>query len=355
AQELNLTEYQLLTLASIVEKETAVAAERTRVAAVFINRLRRDIRLQSDPTVAFGVDPRGPLGRPLRRSDLDTPTPFNTYVIRGLPPAPICHPGRAALEAVAVEMVYIAQILSRRLEIFAKKRKIEGQREIALKSRWLGKRAVFIDTVPKSERAWVAEAEMTAQQLVGEFLAWSSGRVQTVPRQRPKGNKIGLYRVRPTRIVMPASSQVLVDQQGWGDQIDDAAWSPAMDDAPALHATRLDPVTPNGSDPVLQPADFLVAHDPAHDPALVNNDDRVKQSRQLLPAQPSAAAIMPVDQPPTPEFVILVDLPALGSARRLNSAAFHGKLNDLLERGLIARESATAAMRLAADRYRHKP
>lgn len=262
---------------------------------------------------------------------------------------------RAALEAVAVEMVYIAQILSRRLEIFAKKRKIEGQREIALKSRWLGKRAVFIDTVPKSERAWVAEAEMTAQQLVGEFLAWSSGRVQTVPRQRPKGNKIGLYRVRPTRIVMPASSQVLVDQQGWGDQIDDAAWSPAMNDAPALHATRLDPVTPNGSDPVLQPADFLVAHDPAHDPALVNNDDRVKQSRQLLPAQLSAAAIMPVDQPPTPEFVILVDLPALGTARRLNSAAFHGKLNDLLERGLIARESATAAMRLAADRYRHKP
>ena len=60
-------------------------------------------------------------------------------------------------------------------------------------------------------------------------------------------------------------------------------------------------------------------------------------------------------QPPTPEFVILVDLPALGTARRLNSAAFHGKLNDLLERGLIARESATAAMRLAADRYRHKP
>lgn len=272
---------------------------------------------------------------------------------------------RAALEAVAVEMVYITQLMSRRLQIFAKKRKIDGQREIALKSRWLGSRAVFIDTVPKAERAWVAEAEMIAQQLVGEFLAWSSGRIQTVPRQRPKGNKIGLYRVRPARIVMPASSQVWVDQQGWGDQIDDAAWSPAAEDAPALRASRVDPVTANGSDPVLQLAQFAALHSqapnhpapnhPARDQATASNDDMVEHGRQLLPAQPPAAAIVPVDPPQTAEFVIFVDVPALGMARRLNSGAFHGKLNDLLERGLIARESARAAMRLADDRYRRKP
>ena len=86
-------------LASIVEKETGIAAERPKVAAVFVNRLRRSMRLQSDPTVSYGIAPEG-LGRTLTRADLDKPTPFNTYTIDRLPPAPICHPGRASLNAV---------------------------------------------------------------------------------------------------------------------------------------------------------------------------------------------------------------------------------------------------------------
>ncbi len=91
---------EALILASIIEKETSVADERRLVSGVFVNRLERGMRLQTDPTVIYGVtEGRGVLGRGLRRSELDTPTPWNTYVITGLPPTPIANPGRAALEA----------------------------------------------------------------------------------------------------------------------------------------------------------------------------------------------------------------------------------------------------------------
>jgi UPF0755 protein len=89
-----------LVLASIVERETGHADERARVAAVFVNRLRAGMRLQVDPSVAYGIDSSGPLGRPLSRADLDNRHPWNTYVHAGLPPTPIAHPGRASIEAV---------------------------------------------------------------------------------------------------------------------------------------------------------------------------------------------------------------------------------------------------------------
>jgi UPF0755 protein len=93
---------QLIILASIVEKETGRPEERTRVASVFVNRLKQKMKLQSDPTIIYGlVGGKGNLGRPLMRSEIDQPTPYNTYVIDGLPPAPIANPGRASLEAAA--------------------------------------------------------------------------------------------------------------------------------------------------------------------------------------------------------------------------------------------------------------
>src|SRR5712671_6901221 len=93
---------QLVTLASIIEKETSRPEERTRVAAVFVNRLKQRIKLQSDPTIIYGlVGGKGTLGRPIMESEIRQPTPYNTYVIEGLPPGPIANPGRASLEAAA--------------------------------------------------------------------------------------------------------------------------------------------------------------------------------------------------------------------------------------------------------------
>ena len=93
---------ELVTLASIVEKETGKADERPRVASVFINRLNKSIRLQSDPTIIYGlIGGKGSLGRPILRSEIDQETPYNTYKINGLPPTPIANPGIAALEATA--------------------------------------------------------------------------------------------------------------------------------------------------------------------------------------------------------------------------------------------------------------
>src|SRR4051794_17308900 len=96
------TPQELVILASIVEKETGRADERTRVAAVFINRLTKRMKLQSDPTIVYGlVGGKGTLGRGITKEEIARATPYNTYVVEGLPPSPIANPGRAALEAVA--------------------------------------------------------------------------------------------------------------------------------------------------------------------------------------------------------------------------------------------------------------
>jgi peptidoglycan lytic transglycosylase G len=142
------TRKEVLILASIVEKETGVSAERPRVAGVFINRLKNNIRLQSDPTIIYGlVGGKGALGHPLRRSELNKKTPYNTYQIDGLPPTPIANPGKAAIQAVLNPLVtnefyfvadgtgghVFSKTLAEHEKNVASWRKIEKQRELKSK------------------------------------------------------------------------------------------------------------------------------------------------------------------------------------------------------------------------------
>jgi UPF0755 protein len=95
-----VTRREALIVASMIEKETAIASERPKVASVFINRLRRRMRLDSDPTVIYGLTGgKGPFNRELTRADLQSNSPYNTYMVVGLPPGPICNPSRASIVA----------------------------------------------------------------------------------------------------------------------------------------------------------------------------------------------------------------------------------------------------------------
>jgi len=189
---------QLVTLASIVEKETGRADERARVAAVFVNRIRQKMRLQSDPTIIYGlVGGKGTLGRPIMRSEIDQPTPYNTYVISGLPPGPIANPGRASLEATANP--------SRTKELFfvadgsgghAFSENLQGHQQNVVKLRQFEQQA---RQAPTADRA-SAFAEPTAPPVVPVPQTVAPAAATTTPAARPakkQDTKQGTAQPRP--------------------------------------------------------------------------------------------------------------------------------------------------------------
>jgi len=140
------TPEQAVTLASIVEKETAHADERRRVAAVFVNRLRQGMRLQSDPTIIYGLTKGYPLGRGIRQSELDGVTPYNTYQVDGLPPGPIANPGKDALLAVmnppvTSDLYFVADATGNGRSVFSSTLTEHGRNVLALRASERGRPA----------------------------------------------------------------------------------------------------------------------------------------------------------------------------------------------------------------------
>ncbi|MEA2986114.1 MAG: hypothetical protein QOD94_2368 [Alphaproteobacteria bacterium] len=156
---------QLVILASIIEKETGRPDERTRVASVFVNRLKQRMKLQSDPTIIYGlVGGKGTLGRPIMRSEIEQPTPYNTYVIDGLPPAPIANPGRASLEAAAKpartkELYFVAD--GNGGHVFSENYEQHQKNVARLRTVEQQQKTAPVDAVPAGEAAVVPDAVRT--------------------------------------------------------------------------------------------------------------------------------------------------------------------------------------------------
>ena len=304
------------------------------------------------------------------------------------------------LEIAANEIVHVAQVVSGRLEICLKNRRINGQKEQAYAASWVGGRFAFVDMTPRANRLWEVEAATLKTQLVDEFLSWSAGRLAKLPTQSRKKNNYGLYRIRPKHIAAPVSNPVSDAASGLASESASGA-VPSTALAPAAHPPD-HIVDLTFDDVALLPATNRIAAQGAAPNASIDRqiDTQIDTSMQDVPSLPGTVAtaalenngvisgiigqpaaqdpafgggvtnaLTPESQPATPqpaipqpvnpqpgvnhlkidssEFKIAVEVPRLGMDRMLHSAMLHGKLNDLLERGLISYDAARAAFRQA--------
>ena len=261
------------------------------------------------------------------------------------------------LEVAANEIVHVAQTVTGRLKICLKSRKVNGKREDAYAASWVNGKFVCIDMTPRENRLWEAEAHLLKTQLVDEFLAWSAGRLKTLPTQKPKKNIYGLYAIRPqiiaAPVLIPPRSAPLKDAIY---QLSDVVERPA--DTPDFSADA--PVSDQLENGQPTPDDRKLGDPAQGDHALVLQDESqdVPLPQEITHPQETARApkiCLSIGQPQlvnhlqmdSDEFKIAVNVPRLGMDRMLDSAMLHGKLNDLLERGLIPHDAARAAFRQA--------
>ncbi|MDC1120444.1 hypothetical protein OAT72_01085 [Alphaproteobacteria bacterium] len=295
------------------------------------------------------------------------------------------------LEIAANEIVHVAQVVNGRLKICLKNRKINGQTEQAYAASWIGSRFAFVDMTPRPNRLWEAEAATLKTQLVDEFLSWSAGRLAKLPTKKPKRNNFGLYPIRPKNIAAPISipasdaasnaasnaasdatlSTAAVPAAHQPDQvvdltIDDLAQLPASNRTAAVDTARtaaIDTQFDNSTqdEPSLPGAAAMDALEneqvisgisgqpAAQDPAFARTatDALTPQSQSEKPQPVKPQPLVNYLKIDSGEFKIAVEVPRLGMDRILHSAMLHGKLNDLLERGLISYDAARAAFRQA--------
>ena len=256
------------------------------------------------------------------------------------------------LEVAANEIVHVAQTVTGRLKICLKSRKVNGKREDAYAASWVNGKFAFIDMTPRDNRLWEAEAHLLKTQLVDEFLAWSAGRLKTLPTQKPKKNIYGLYAIRPqiiaAPVLIPPRSAPVQDAIY---QLSDVVERPA--DTPDFSAdTPVSDQLENGQptpDAPTQGDQVPVLQDESQDVPL---SQEITHPQETARAPKISLSIGPPQlvnhlQMDSDEFKIAVNVPRLGMDRMLDSAMLHGKLNDLLERGLIPHDAARAAFRQA--------
>jgi hypothetical protein len=267
------------------------------------------------------------------------------------------------LEVAANEIVHVAQTVTGRLKICLKSRKVNGKREDAYAASWVNGKFAFIDMTPRDNRLWEAEAHLLKTQLVDEFLAWSAGRLKTLPTQKPKKNIYGLYAIRPQIIAAPVLipprsapvqdaiyqlSDVVERPADTPDFLADTPVSDQLENGqPTPDAPTPDAPTQGDQVPVLQDEsqDVPLSQEIIHPQEITHPQETARAPKiSLSIGPPQLVNHLQMD---SDEFKIAVNVPRLGMDRMLDSAMLHGKLNDLLERGLIPHDAARAAFRQA--------